>query len=380
MVVSPELELAQKLIRVRSTPESLNELRVAELLADRLEAAGFDTELHTYGGHQGNVVARWGRRDVPAVCLSGHLDTVTVVEEDWRHDPYAGEVVGGRLYGRGAVDMKTGVAAIVRAAEMYVASSPPEEAPIALVLTAEEEVGSLGAAAMADEPRLLPESSLLLIAEPTSNQPVLGHRGAVWLDLAAKGRSCHGSTPQLGENAIEKLIDGLQLVRDWCENNPTEHDVLGPRTLNIGRLNGGVLRNIVPERAVAQLDFRTPSGTEQSTLAGMLTTLLADQVNVEPILSLPPVYTEPTDPMVRLVREVAEHHLDIDHGSPVARFFTDASVLTPALGGVPTLICGPGSPDQAHVVDEWCDLAEITMATDIYLDVLHTLAASRTQV
>lgn len=377
MVSSPELELAQKLIRIRSTPDSRNELQVAELLADRLEAAGFNTHLHTYGGHHGNVVARWGRPDVPAVVLSGHLDTVTVVEEDWRHDPYGADVIDGQLYGRGAVDMKTGVAAIVHAAERYVASAPQDGAPIALVLTAEEEVGSLGAAALADS-ELLPESRLLLIAEPTSNQPVLGHRGAVWLDLVARGRSCHGSTPQLGENAIEKLIDGLQLVRRWCEDNPTEHDQLGPRTLNLGRLSGGVLRNIVPDRAVAQLDFRTPSGTEQSTLPGTLATLLADQVDVQSILSLPPVYTESSHPMVRLVRDVAEHHLDVERGNSVARFFTDASVLTPALGNVPTLICGPGSPDQAHVVDEWCDTAEITTTSAVYLDVLQRLAASST--
>lgn len=378
MDLTPELELAQQLIRLRSTPESRSELRVAELLAERLEASGFDTNLHTYGGHHGNVVARWGRPDVPAVCLSGHLDTVTVVEEDWRHDPYGAEVVGSRLYGRGAVDMKTGVAAIVCAAEAYVTSAPPEAAAIALVLTAEEEVGSLGAAALASEPGLLPESRLLLIAEPTSNQPVLGHRGAVWLDLVARGRSCHGSTPHLGENAIEKLIDGLRLVRAWCQDNPTEHDILGPRTLNIGRLDGGVLRNIVPDRAVAQLDFRTPSSREQTELVSMLTTLLGKQVDVEPILSLPPVYTEPNDPMVQLVRDVAEHYLDVDESQAVARFFTDASVLTPALGGVPTLICGPGSPDQAHVVDEWCETTEIMTASAIYLDVLQRLAASST--
>jgi succinyl-diaminopimelate desuccinylase len=82
--------------------------------------------------------------------------------------------------------------------------------------------------------------------------------------------------------------------------------------------------------------------------------------------------------MVQLVRDVAEHHLDVDRGHAVARFFTDASVLTPALGGVPTLICGPGSPDQAHVVDEWCDTAEIMTASAIYLGVLQRLAAGPT--
>ncbi len=378
MVVSSELDLAQQLIRLRSTPESRNEHRVAELVADRLEAAGFDVELHRYGAHDANVIARWGRPDTPAICLSGHLDTVTAVEDDWRYDPYGAQVVGSRLYGRGAVDMKTGVAAIVRAAEMYAESSPASGKPVALVLTAQEELGSLGAAALAQEPQLLPESDVLLIAEPTSNKPVLGHRGALWLDLFARGRSCHGSTPQLGENAIEKLVDGLILIREWCENNTTTHEVLGPRTLNIGRLEGGVLRNIVPDRAVAQLDFRTPSEEEQATLADALRSQLEGQVSVsvESVLSLPPVYTDPSDPLVTIVRDVAGRHLDLDHSPAVARFFTDASVLTPALGAVPTVICGPGSPDQAHVVDEWCEVDEVTTATAMYLGILHRLGAS----
>jgi succinyl-diaminopimelate desuccinylase len=373
MAVSPELALAQQLIRLRSTPESRNEARVAELLADRLQAAGFDTALHRYGADHANVVARWGRPDTPAICLSGHLDTVTVVEDDWRYDPYGAEVVGSRLYGRGAVDMKTGVAAIVRAAEMYAESSPASGKPVALVLTAQEEVGSLGAAALTEEPQLLPESDVLLIAEPTSNKPVLGHRGALWLDLVARGRSCHGSTPQLGENAIEKLIDALALVRDWCENNATTHEVLGPRTLNIGRLEGGGLRNIVPDRAVAQLDFRTPSEQEQAALADTLRNELDGQVSVDRVLSLPPVYTDPSDPLVTVVCDAARRHLDLGGSPAAARFFTDASVLTPALGAVPTLICGPGSPDQAHVVDEWCEVDEVTTATAVYLDILQTL-------
>ena len=374
MQTSPELQLAQQLMQLRSTPESQGEHAVAEVVADRLEAAGLETSLQSYGDNQTNVIARWGDADRPAICLSGHLDTVTVVEEDWKFDPFAADVVGSRLYGRGAVDMKTGVAAIVLAVERYVASSPPTAAPIVVAFTAEEEVGSLGAAAIAGEPGLLPESKFLLIAEPTSNQPVLGHRGALWMDLVARGRSCHGSTPHLGENAIERLVDGLRLVRDWCETNPTEHETLGARTLNIGRINGGALRNIVPDRAVAELDFRSPSAEEQSSLADTLAALLDEHVSVEQILSLPPVYTEPTDPMMELMREVAGRHLELKDPPGVARFFTDASVLTPALGSVPTVICGPGSPDQAHVVDEWCEVDEVAQAAAVYLDLLQAAA------
>lgn len=366
-----DIELAQSLIRMPSSPESGGgQRKVAELVADRLDAAGFAVTLDPYAPDHTNVVAWWGPSDQPAVCLSGHLDTVTVVEAEWTVDPFGAEIHDGRLYGRGAVDMKTGVAALVRAAEQYVSAPPTDATPIALVLTAQEEVGCLGASALTREPGLLPESRCLLIAEPTSNRPMLGHRGAVWLDLKARGRSCHASTPHLGENAVEKLIEALQLIRRWAGDNAASHEVLGQRTLNIGRLNGGVLRNVVPDLATAELDFRTPLLRDAVDLAEALAALVRAHAEVEPVLSLPPVYTPPTDPWAALVTEVARSVEALD-GPAVAKFFTDASVMTSALGDVPTVICGPGSPDQAHVVDEWCSTEQVSTATRIYLDLLH---------
>jgi succinyl-diaminopimelate desuccinylase len=379
MTLSPDLELARQLIQLPSSPESGGEPQVARLVADRLNSAGFSVSVDAYGDDHINVVGRWGDPDRPAICLSGHLDTVTVVEEDWSTNPYGADIVGSRLYGRGAVDMKTGVAALVRAAEEYIASPPPDAVPVALVLTAQEEVGSLGAFALTRDPGLLPDSRFLLIAEPTSNQPVLGHRGAVWLDLVAQGRSCHGSTPHLGDNAIEKLVDALQAVRRWAEDNEVSHEVFGPRTLNIGRIRGGVLRNIVPDAAVAELDFRTPLEEDAVALADTLGKLVEGRAAIERILSLPPVYTAPWNPWVQLVRQVAGGHVELTDGTPVARFFTDASVLTGALGDVPTVICGPGSPDQAHVVDEWCEVDQVPVATAIYSDLLRAASRAATE-
>jgi succinyl-diaminopimelate desuccinylase len=372
MTKSPELDLTQQLIRLASSPESGGEPQVAELLADRLEAAGFSVCVDRYDNGHANVVARWGDPDSPAVCLSGHLDTVTVVEGDWTVDPYGAEIVGSRMYGRGAVDMKSGVAALVVAAEQYIASPPSDAVPLALVLTAQEEIGSLGASALTRDPQLLPKSDFLLIAEPTSNQPALGHRGAVWLDLVAQGRSCHGSTPHLGENAIEKLVDALSRIRAWAHENQAVHDVLGPRTLNIGRVQGGALRNIVPDAALAELDFRTPLEADAIALAQTLGGLVEGQATIESVLNLPPVYTSPEDPWVQLVRRATDRETELEPEPPVARFFTDASILTGALGGVPTVICGPGSPDQAHVVDEWCEVDEIPAAVAIYDEVLRS--------
>ncbi len=291
MIRTPDVDLARQLIRMPSTPESGGEPLVAELLAGRLESAGFTVQMDRYDDAHVNVVARWGDPERPALCMSGHLDTVTVIEDQWSNDPHAADVIGSRLYGRGAVDMKTGVAAMIQAAEDFVASPPPDAVPVALVFTAQEEVGSLGASALTRKAGLLPESHFLLIAEPTSNQPVLGHRGALWVDLVSHGRSCHGSTPQLGENAIEKLIEALALVRTWAETTAPTHEVLGRRTLNIGRIRGGALRNIVPDFATAELDFRTPSAADADRIPGELSELLEDLAAVQQVLSLPPVFT-----------------------------------------------------------------------------------------
>jgi succinyl-diaminopimelate desuccinylase len=97
------------------------------------------------------------------------------------------------------------------------------------------------------------------------------------------------------------------------------------------------------------------------------------------MLSLPPVYTAPGNPWVRLVRTIASRHVALSDSPPVARFFTDASVLTKAFGDVPTVICGPGSPDQAHVVDEWCEVDDISTATAIYTDLLRSASQAQAQ-
>jgi succinyl-diaminopimelate desuccinylase len=201
---------------------------------------------------------------------------------------------------------------------------------------------------------------------------VLGHRGALWLDLVSQGRSCHGSTPHLGENAIDKLVEALSRVSVWAEETATTHEVLGRRTLNTGRIRGGTLRNIVPDLAIAELDFRTAFEEDAHTIPARLDELLDQLATVQPVLSLPPVYTSPDNSWVRLTREVASRHIDLSDAPLVARFFTDASVLTKALGDVPTVICGPGSPDQAHVVDEWCEIDQISTATAIYTDLLRS--------
>jgi succinyl-diaminopimelate desuccinylase len=346
-------------------------LDVANVVADQLDSAGFAVQLDRYGDGNANVIARWGSVEAPAICLSGHLDTVSVTPADWSVDPFGAEIRDGHLYGRGAVDMKTGVAALVDAAVNHVETSQFRDRGMLLILTAEEEVGSLGADhLMTEYASNLPEVDLLLIAEPTSNQLLTGHRGATWIDLVSRGRSCHASTPELGDNAIERLMRALQRVMDWAEQNPSQHEVLGSRTLNIGKIRGGMLRNIVPDEAVAELDFRVPQAEESERLVNVIAEVIGGDASVSRVLDLPPVYTDAADPSLSELDAIVTTHVQSSSSQRVARFFTDASVLTPAMGNPPTAICGPGSADLAHVVDEWCHIDEIAVASRIYRDVL----------
>ncbi len=350
------LDLAVAMVKIDSTPGA-GTRDVASLAAERLERSGMATTMVDYRDGNTNVIATWG--DEPGICLSGHLDTVTVDPREWTVDPLGGVVRDGRLYGRGSTDMKSGVAGVVAAAQEYVRSGGSKG--FSVVLTAEEEIGCRGASAAA-EARYLPPATALLVAEPTSNRVHLGHRGALWIDLWAQGRSCHASTPWLGVNAAMLMVDALRNVSDWSDGHPSGHPLLGSRTWNVGRIKGGTLRNVVPNICVAELDFRTPSTEDHRAVADALSTRLPPSVTLDVVLTLPPVLTDGSSTWVDAVARAVGAGGD---GAPaVSQFFTDASVLTPAMGSIPTVICGPGSADQAHTVDEYCDIEELGAFTE----------------
>ncbi|TMR95571.1 M20 family metallopeptidase [Nonomuraea basaltis] len=332
-------------------------------LAPLLEGAGFTVAISEHEPGRGTLVAEWRTElDVPPLCLSGHVDTVPLGSAPWRHDPF-GEIDGDRLYGRGASDMKGGVAAIVLAA-IRIAAATPRRAGLRLVLTAAEETGSLGARHVARS-LLGGPSGPLVIAEPTGNTVVHGHKGALWLEALATGVTAHGSMPSLGDNAIYKLARAVSRFQDHrFEDGP--HPVMGSPTLNVGTIQGGLNTNSVPDRAVATVDIRTITGQHHEEVAACLARAAGPDVKLRPLVDLPPVWTDPDDAWARSVAEIVRQ-VTGQAGEPrAATYFTDASVLTPALGSVPTVVCGPGEAEQAHVTDEWCSVTRLAESVEIF--------------
>jgi succinyl-diaminopimelate desuccinylase len=353
-------DLALELVRLDTVNPPGREAPAADLLAGRLEAAGLDVRRHEHAPGRTSLVARWeGSGDRPALCLTGHLDTVPLGGAPWSAEPF-GELRDGRLYGRGASDMKAGVAAIVVAAER-VAALGRGEAGLELVLCAGEETGCEGARHLAAS-GALGRCGAVLVAEPTGGVPHVAHKGVLWVRATTEGVSAHGSAPHQGRNAIYPLTAAVGALQGLKLEAPA-HPLLGEPTVSVGTIAGGTNVNVVPDRAEARIDVRTVPG-----MTGVLDALRAavgPEVELEPWVDLAPVVTDPDDPWVRSVFEVAG-------GDPEPRglaYFTDAAALTPAYGGVPTVIWGPGEASQAHQTDEWAFVERIEACADAFTEV-----------
>jgi succinyl-diaminopimelate desuccinylase len=356
--MSEVVDLTRELVGARTVNPPGDEAPVAARVGQRLEAAGLDVRVHPFGPGRASLVARLpGRGDAPALCLTGHLDTVPFGDAAWAHHPLAGETDGDRLFGRGTSDMKGGVAAIVVAAERVAALSRGA-AGLEVVLCAGEETGCDGARALA-EAGVLGRAGAVLVAEPTANRVCVAHKGVAWLDARTSGRSAHGSRPDLGSNAIQALAHAVVALESFAFDVPA-HPLLGAPTLNVGTIAGGANINSVPDRAVAGIDVRTIPGLTSDDVLAALRRRLGAGVALEPRLSLPPVTTDASDPWVADVRAA----MDAPDAPGGVAYFTDAAALTPAFGGPPTVICGPGDPEQAHATDESCSLARLEAAAE----------------
>lgn len=303
--------------------------------------------------------------------LSGHLDTVPAGSVPWTHGALSGDIADGMLHGRGAVDMKGGVAALVTALADHAARRSGGPGAV-LVLTADEETGCNGARHLAAA-RDLPRGGPLLIAEPTDLRIAHGHKGVLWLRASARGRSAHGSRPDLGKNAIVPLA---RFVADLDEHGlPGSHPEMGQVTVNIGTFHGGTKVNLVPDAASAEIDIRLVAGVGSGRLLEMVAARAGAGIDIQVVRDLPAVYSSADGPFASQVSDRCEMVLGASVHRPPLSYFTDASVLADVLGASEIVLLGPGDPDQAHTVDEHCPVYQIEAAADLYREIIGTWRA-----
>ena len=365
MPIDP-IALSRELIAFNTINPPGQELKCIQHLEQILAGAGLETSIHAFAPDRANLIARIGGKGPrPPLCFTGHVDTVPLGNAPWSVDPFAGNIVDGKLYGRGSSDMKCGVAAFV-AAICNMADKLRGTGGAMMAITAGEEIGCEGAFELARS-GMLGQAGALVVAEPTSNVAVVGHKGALWLKLITKGVTAHGSMPHLGVNAAYKAARAITLLENF-QFNVAPHPHLGPPTLNVGTVHAGLNTNSVPDRAEIGLDIRSIPALDHARIKEQLSAELGDDVMLETLVDVGAVWSDPDTSWIKQVVKIAEDSSGESFG-PEPRtvpYFTDASVLTPAFDNLPTIILGPGEAAMAHQTDEYCEVSRVHQATAIY--------------
>jgi succinyl-diaminopimelate desuccinylase len=273
------LELTRDLLSFNTINPPGQERQCAQYLGKLLEDGGFKVAYYDFDESRTSLVARLeGRCDKPPICFSGHLDTVPLGAESWSKDPFSGEIDGNRIYGRGASDMKSGIAAMVGSA-LLLQKNFQGKAGITLVFTAGEETGSQGASYLAGLSRVLGPCGALVVGEPTSNYPLVGHKGSLWLEIETTGITAHGAMPEQGDNAIYKAVETVKKLQKF-DFKVGPHPFLGKPTLNVGTIAGGLNINSVPDRAVVGVDIRTVPSLANDAVYQKMTSYLGEDVKI----------------------------------------------------------------------------------------------------
>jgi succinyl-diaminopimelate desuccinylase len=359
------IELTRHLVAMDTINPPGNEQQCCDYLASLLEDAGFEVELSEFAAGRSSLVARLGGRgEGLPICLTGHVDTVPLGTEGWSCDPFGGEISDNKIFGRGTTDMKGGVAAMVVAA-IRLAQDLSNTPGVVLVLTGGEETGCDGAKALCETPEILGRAGAVVVGEPTSNQPLIGHKGALWLNAVSQGVTAHGSTPELGVNAVYEACRAVAKVEDFGFNIPP-HDIMGAPSINVGRIQGGININSVPDHAEFDIDIRTIPSQDHREIRTHLEAYLGDKVTLEPSVDVDGVISDASDPWIGEVFDVIEPILGLKPEIATAKYFTDASVLSPQYGNPPTIVLGPGDADMAHKTDEYCEIDKLHQSVNIY--------------
>lgn len=311
------------------------------------------------------------------VLLDAHQDTVPI--DGMSISPFDPVEREGRVFGRGACDVKGGMAAML-AAFTRLAKERPANAPnVVLSCTCDEESTSLGISHLvgswtgkAPASRICPRRpDVAIIAEPTELNIVVAHRGATRWKLQTTGRACHSSRPSDGVNAIYRMARVLKLLEEFAEELPDSrpaHPLCGPATLSVGLIAGGSSVNVVPDNCVIEVDRRVIPGEDNLQVQAEIADYLRQRLDFE-VLHGEPYCTSPA------LGDDLNGELAETLGKSIAAVVSPRNVIGVPFGthasrvariGIPSVVFGPGNIAQAHTKDEWIDIGQLRQAAEIY--------------
>lgn len=339
-------------------------LELIEFIRDYLDGYGVKSELiFDVSGTKANLCATIGPQDKPGVVLSGHTDVVPVEDQDWSHDPFDLVESNGKFFGRGTCDMKGFIAATLALVPEFVGMKLRR--PIHFSFSYDEELGCLGVHDIIPHiEKFAAKPSLCIVGEPTGMKPITGHKGIWDYHCTVHGAECHSSLAPYGVNAVENAAEVIaylkKMARRFAQEGPFDRSFDPPfTTVQTGTVRGGTATNIVPNKCDFEFEFRYIPGHAPEDILAEIREFIWKKLEpemkaVDPragfdlreVVRVPAFDIDEEDAAVVLVKNLAE-----SNSAARVSFGTEAGVFQDA--GVPTVVCGPGSIEQAHKPDEF---------------------------
>lgn len=382
---SRSLDMIRKLVAFDTTSRNSN-LEIIGFIRDYLSSHGVESQLvFDETGKKANLYATLGPADKPGIALSGHTDVVPIDGQEWDSDPWTITERDGKLYGRGTCDMKSFIAIALAMVPEFL--KRPLQRPIHLIFSYDEEVGCVGVRrliALLREFRIKPAA--VIVGEPTDMKVIVAHKGKKSLRCRVRGFEAHSSLAPRGVNAIEyaaEMVAYLRRLAQRCaKEGPFDEDYDIPHsTVHTGVIQGGTALNIVPKDCYFDFEFRYLPGVdpealiaeikgfaERELLPAMRAVAPDTGISFEEISAFPGLDMPEESDVVVLAKALA--------GANTVRkvaFGTEAGLFQQA--GMPTIICGPGSIDQAHKPNEWVSLEQLSLCEGFMHRLLERAAA-----
>jgi succinyl-diaminopimelate desuccinylase len=355
------------LIPTENPPGKTN--KIIEYLITEIfqESEGFKNEIITYKKRDielSNLISKIGSGK-EKIILSGHFDVVPVGDtKKWKYPPFSAEIVEGKLFGRGSSDMKGGLTMLI-GVMMKLKENPEflEKYTLVFVGSADEEAGMTGAYLCARK-GIMENATMLIVGEPTNLNVGIAEKGLLWVSIEVNGKTTHSSTPHLGINSIEGTLKLIPYLYDCLDDK--ENKVLGKSTVNVAKIKGGDLINVVPDKTTLEVDYRLIPDQNLEILTKKLKSIDISPYNLEIKIThtLPALQTNSKHPFIQNLLEFSKTNVI---GLPYA---TDAAVLLQSKNPIPFVIYGPGDPTVIHKEDEYIKIENVYKATDLLTEAL----------
>lgn len=373
------VELTKKLVTIESCNPGVGEGKLGAYIFSRIEARGIPTQKQEVFPGRFNIISKIdGSSEKPPLVMICHMDTV-VIGDGWTVAPFAAEEKNGRIYGRGACDMKSGLSCALSVFEELWEQKKKPERTVMFIATVDEEAEMSGIQAILRE-KLIPENSLIMDLEPTSLAVSVSHKGRIWYHVRVKGITAHASMPWRGIDAIAASAEFISTLREFVLDLP-EHPEMGATTVIFGQINGGYRPYVVPDLCDITMDVRTVPPYSDKDIETLMTKAKSRveedfpgvMLSWENTGSRPYVHGNKDSELCAALFDAYREIFGKDARLELFPGYTDTAVAAVALNNFNCVSFGPGSLEMAHKPDEYVETGEIVNCKKVLKSALEKL-------